>query len=241
MGWSSICVWPRGRVQSIAHGCGRRAGGVARSMCGAGQCSAPASGRAPRLRLDLSDPPLRSTAHAACVAIRSVVSFLHKRRMSAGRIGWDRLVNLQGRPALEPDRHTGAPWPDESDGSSLELERRSLAALILECGRRTCRLPSAGVSLQPVPAIRHITEVLDEGRPGWWRCLQMRAAPSLRLHLLVAVVAREARLRGFVPVAVSALSRWPVLASRRHCGCCDRRRDNARRRAPNVRASVRAS
>ena len=132
--------------------------------------------------------------------------------MSAGRIGWDRLVNLQGRPALEPDRHTGVPWPDESDGSSLEPERRSRATLILECRRRTCRLPSAGVSLQPVPAIRHITEALDEGRPGWWRCLQMRAAPGLRPHLLVAVVAREARLRGFVPVAVSALSRWPGLA-----------------------------
>ena len=206
MGWSSICIWQRGRVQSIAHGYGRRAGGVVR---------------------------FRSTAHAACVqprasarpgrgvALRSGVSFLHGRRMSASRIDRNRLVNLNGGPALKPGRHTDAPWPDEADGSSPEPERRSLTALILECGRRTCRLPSTGVSLQPVLAIQHITEIPDEGRPGWWRCLHMRAAPGLRLHLLVAVVAREARLPGFVSVAVSALSKWPVLASRRHRGSCD--------------------
>lgn len=116
------------------------------------------------LRMPCACSLWRARDPAAGVALRSVVSFLHGRRMSAGRIGWNRLVNLNGGPALEPDRHRGAPWPDEADGSSPEPERRSLTALILECGRRTCRLSSAGVSLQPVPAIQHITEVLDEGR-----------------------------------------------------------------------------
>ena len=150
----------------------------------------------------------------AGVALRSVVSFLHEHSMSAGRIGWDRLVDLNGRPALEPDHHTGAPWPAAAEGAWKGPERRSLETLVWECRKSKCRLPSAGVSLQSLSVIRHITEVLDEGRPGSWRCLHARAAPGLSLSSLIAVTAREARLRGFVPVSVSVLTRWPGLSDR---------------------------
>ena len=61
-------------------------------------------------------------------------------------------------------------------------------------------------------AIRQITEILDAGRP---RLVAMSACtwgPGVGLRSFVAVIAREARLRGFVPVAVGALGRWAGLA-----------------------------
>ena len=77
---------------------------------------------------------------------------------------------------------------------------------------RSVKASRAIQASQASGAIRQITEILDAGRPGWWRCLHVRAAPGVGLRSFVAVVAREARLRGFVPVAVGALGRWAGLA-----------------------------
>ena len=111
MGWSSICVWPRGRVQSIAHGCGCRASGVVRSMCGAGQCSVPASGRTRRLRLDRGDPLLRSTAHAVYVQPLASARPGRRRRAPFGRFisAWAQDVGGSDRlePTGEPERRAG--------------------------------------------------------------------------------------------------------------------------------------
>ena len=59
--------------------------------------------------------PVRDAATRA--ALCSVVSFLHEHKMSAGQIRWERVVDLHGKPALESNRRTGAPWPDVGDGS----------------------------------------------------------------------------------------------------------------------------
>ena len=160
---------------------------------------------------------------AAQAALRAVVSFLHERRMSASQIGWDRVVDLHGKPALEPNDRTGAAWPEVGDGSDEDAGESSPERLPLDCGGGTCRAPGvaarqsveASRAIQASPAsgaIRQSTEILDAGRPGWWRCLHVRAAPGVGLRSFVAVVAREARLRGFVPVAVGALGRWAGLA-----------------------------
>ena len=164
--------------------------------------------------------PARDAATQA--ALRSVVSFLHERRMSAGRIGWARVVDLHGKPALEPNHRTGAPWPDVCDGSDEDAGKSSPEGSPLDCVGGTCRTRGVAArqsveasraiqASQASGAIRQITEILDAGRPGWWRCLHVRAAPGVGLRAFIAVVAREARLRGFVPVAVGTLGRWAGL------------------------------
>ena len=220
-----------------------------RSTAGAGRehsawvdrCAALASIRHPHL-VELVDYGLIGVAHrfealgmpgarrlwpardaATQAALRSIVSFLHERRMSAGQIGWDRVVDLHGKPALEPNDLTGAPWPHVGDGPDEDAGESSPERLPLDCGGGTWRAPgvaarqavevSGAIQASPASAvIRQITEILDTGRPGWWRCLHVRAAPGVGLRSFVAVVAREARLRGFVPVAVGALGRWAGLA-----------------------------
>ena len=223
-----------------------------RSTAGAGKeysawvdrCAALASIRHPHL-VELVDYGLIGVAHrfealgmpgarhlwpardaATQAALRSVVSFLHGRRMSVGRIGWERVVDLHGTPALEPNHRTGAPWPDVGDGSDEDAGESSPEGLTLDCGGGTCRTPGVAArqsvetrrasgavqASHASGAIRQITEILDAGRPGWWRSLQVRAAPGVGLRSFVGVVAREARLRGFVPVAARVLARWTGLA-----------------------------
>ena len=226
-----------------------------RSTAGAGRehsawvdrCAALASIRHPHL-VELVDYGLIGVAHrfetlgmpgarrlwpardaAAQAALRSVVSFLHERGMSVGQIGWERVVDLNGKPALEPNHRTGAPWPDVGDGSHGSHEdagESSPEGLTLDCGDGTCRTPGVATrqsvegsrasraiqASHASGAIRQITEILDAGRPGWWRCLHVRAAPGVGHRSFVAVVAREARLRGFVPVAARVLARWAGLA-----------------------------
>ena len=146
--------------------------------------------------------------------------------MSVGQIGWERVVDLHGKPALEPNHRTGAPWPDVGDGSDEDARESSPEGLTLDCSRGTRRTPGVAArqsveasrasraiqASQASGAIRQITEILDAGRPGWWRCLHVRTAPGVGLRSFVAVVAREARLRGFVPVAARVLARWAGLA-----------------------------
>ena len=205
------------------------------------RCAALASIRHPHL-VELVDYGLIGVAHrfealgmpsarrlwpardaAAQAALRSVVSFLHERRMSAGQNG----VGPSGRPARQAGPrgpttvqalrgHTLAMAQMKTPGRVRRKDCRSTAVAGRGAHRawpRVSRRSKPRNQASPASAvIRQITEILDTGRPGWWRCLHVRAAPGVGLRSFVAVVAREARLRGFVPVAVGALGRWAGLA-----------------------------
>src|SRR5262249_14488139 len=81
----------------------------------------------------------------------------------------------------------------------------------------------------PQPASVGACAALEEDRLGRMKRLFVQASPGAGLASWLRLIAREARLRGFVPVCPAALSRWPwvlsVIRDRSVVLLCDRRTD----------------
>jgi DNA-binding NtrC family response regulator len=88
----------------------------------------------------------------------------------------------------------------------------------------------------PQPASPGVCAALDDDRPEPLRRLFVRAAPGAGLTSWLRLLAREARLRGFVPICPAAITRWPELLPQVHGRSvvllADRRHDALKPPAP---------
>jgi two-component system, NtrC family, response regulator HydG len=149
--------------------------------------------------------------------LRSVVSFLHGCGRSAGALEWSRVFEQGGRPALLADELTGCILR-ASDTESVSpgtpgCESRALSGLLQSCrsdsrarARARTRNRQDGVVIQAtrLPAI--VGGLLEAGESGRPRRINLYAPPGSGGSTALLSIAREARLRGFVPVSTAALA-----------------------------------
>ena len=69
-----------------------------------------------------------------------------------------------------------------------------------------------GMTLIDRPALHLLSEILDDGRPGRSAYVACPADPACGATTFLRIAAREARRRGYVPLAVGAIERRPELA-----------------------------
>jgi transcriptional regulator with GAF, ATPase, and Fis domain len=156
-------------------------------------------------------------------AIRSAVEFLLGQGLSPGRLAWHRVVELEGRPMLLPDEGTG--WPLDAQTAReqhrckrqrarVEAEQVLLARFLRRSDaesdasvivrQRAKLLSRAGpnASAQALRVVNQIVEWLESSRPAEVRRVRLVGQQSVCADVL-AFAAREARLRGFVPVSTA--------------------------------------
>ena len=168
--------------------------------------------------------PWRPRDEATVRALVSVVAFLHSQRRSAGCLSWSRLVEHDGGPRLMPDPATGASWPAPGDGD-LDVAAsgsREIARLARMCGRPLDGLGACGMRHRPVTleaagsqgqeTIARLIEVFETGEPARPRAVEVSLPPDARRGVLLSQMAREARLRGYVPVNTALLSEGAATA-----------------------------
>ena len=161
--------------------------------------------------------PWRSRDEATGRALFSVVAFLHARGRSAGCLSWSRIVDRDGRPVLVPDAGTGTPWGG-ADGSN-DHDPHAAASEIVRLARmtgRSWRAPDrcvgAGVPAEPEGVetvtpdlVARLAEVFEAGEPARPRAVRLALPPDARRLVALSQIAREARLRGYVPVNTKLL------------------------------------
>lgn len=156
--------------------------------------------------------PWRSRDSRTAAALCSVVAFLHAHRRSAGSLSWQRVVDHDGRPVLLPDAATGLPWYDEAGGepgnACVAREASRLARMTghvvgrVAAPRESPAMAGAvhGVAAVGCETVAKLVEVLDTGEPARPRAIEVSLPPDARRNVLLSQFAREARLRGYVPV-----------------------------------------
>jgi DNA-binding NtrC family response regulator/tetratricopeptide (TPR) repeat protein len=164
-----------------------------------------ALGRAARFEAFRTHGPLRGWTSGDAEATRALeyaAAFLTGQGLSSGQLGRPRLVDVAGEPRLLADETTGLRLDVEGTvGNAVGLGSQS--------GRENFR--RAGVVLQPRLAIGQIMDFLEEPWTSGTRWLELRAPSGAGASTSLRLVAREARLRGFVPISTSLFSRveWP--------------------------------
>jgi DNA-binding NtrC family response regulator len=171
------------------------------------------AGLEPRMAWNRRDSATRS-------ALVGVVACLASRGMAAGRLQWSSVVEIDGRPALLPDQETGMPL-EEPAGPAVggRAPRHSIAArqmarlarLLAACEPQPRSARSARPADRPVPArtgsfalgaaVDQLAEVLDSGVAGRPRSIRLAVPAGDQAIVARRVIARLARLRGYVPVA----------------------------------------
>ena len=147
-------------------------------------------------------------------AIESLASFLHGHNLSIGTVTWERVYEYDGRPALGPDDRTGLHVEDESARrATWAEEERAVRAVMSTCAPPHGAAAVAGVVLQPRRATGELVRLLEAAHPVKWHHVHVRATRGAGLTTWVQTVARDARLRGFVPVQLAAFAQWPGLSS----------------------------
>jgi DNA-binding NtrC family response regulator/predicted negative regulator of RcsB-dependent stress response len=140
-------------------------------------------------------------------ALQAVVAFLHSLGLSAGALAWNRVVDGRGELKLVPDAGTGRPVDEGSAGDTTPRELATLARMLKDCrDRERPRLAAVGLVLQPRVAVGRVVEWLENTPVGGLSCLYLAAPPMAGVTTTLGLIAREARVRGFVPVARPLLS-----------------------------------
>ena len=154
--------------------------------------------------------PWRRRDFRTGAAVKAVVAFMHAQGVSAGELSWVRLREEGGVPVLDVDERTGRRW-EPGERSQQVAEHRAAGRLAAACTSPGRKQLTGGVVLPARRATAEVIELLDAGRPGGWRQVYVRAPAGAGLVAWLDLVSREARLRGFVPVALSAFVTWPGL------------------------------
>jgi len=147
-------------------------------------------------------------------ALREARSFLHALGLSAGDDDPLRVREVNGGLALVCDDATG--WP--------------LAPPVRGLGGVGGGGSVVGARLQPRAALEWVIGLLESGDTGAPRSLALRASPGAGWRTFQGMVAREARVRGFVPVDARAAAMVPhagALVAGRHVLLIEDRRDGA--------------
>ena len=162
-------------------------------------------------------------------AIASVVRFLHLRACSAGRLSWRRVVEANGLPMLLPDSQTGMPLGGRCGARNRcpvpAAENRALGRMLESCGidllsagnsadLEERRALSEGIVIQPRPAVRQVVEILEACQPGEPRSVDLVGPSGAGKGRARLEIAREARLRGFVPASTALLCARPAGSAR---------------------------
>lgn len=170
-----------------------------------------------------SDPMRRPPdRHAAC-AIRSALACLAALGLTAGRPGWRRARMQDDRVALLPDAVTGLCANRCGDA---EAQRAIRWRELLDRWRDPVGLRVVGVRLQERSAVRWVADVLDCAKPGDLRSIRLGCPRGAGVSTLVGRVAREARVRGYLPIDVGIAAAWrrlEALVCDRHILLIDRR------------------
>jgi DNA-binding NtrC family response regulator/tetratricopeptide (TPR) repeat protein len=170
-------------------------GAVARTQCFEAWCCPPSAGRWP-----VDD-------QVSAFALGSAVAFLRDCGLVAPRPM--RRIAFEGRPALIPFA-----------GNLREAGERARAKAPPSVARRPSCIP--GLVLQPRPVTRQVVEMLETGQNGEPRCVQLEAAEGDGVETVLREIAREARLRGFVPLSTAVFAgggggeAWLDLLAKRH-------------------------
>ncbi len=156
--------------------------------------------------------------------LTSVVRFLHARGLSAGQLSWRRVVDLDGCPVIVPEAATGMsihPAGAYDSGRAPQAaaltgrEKARLQRMLAACGGRdgtSDRRKGSGRAARVAEqadlraaraAVDRIVELLDVGRDGEPKQVHLFSSSSYHRSLAVRMIAREARLRGYVPVSTA--------------------------------------
>jgi DNA-binding NtrC family response regulator/tetratricopeptide (TPR) repeat protein len=98
----------------------------------------------------------------------------------------------------------------QSRNIELTPARRVMAVRRKALGPATSGRP-VGITLQPRRALDAVEEALDRFTPPGPSMVTVIGVPNAGLRTFRPIVARSARLRGFVPVAPRTVRRWPAL------------------------------
>ena len=179
------------------------------------------------LRLPATLRPWLSRDEWTAQALWSAVRFLHRLGLSAGSLTWRRVVKVGDAPVLLPDATTGVPleadagMAEDSGRARRAAARAEAAQLARLLGRRAPRrrlrlrkghprhAPPTGLTpgMSDISAeMTRFVELLESGRPGEPRAVRLRAPREPVAAMALQAVAREARLRGFMPLSTACLS-----------------------------------
>ena len=169
------------------------------------------------------------TSHDAS-AVRTLLRLaggLHARGLSLGVTDPLELVDLSGRIAVVPSASLGRPLLDLTDEAAKAGVHEENAAREIESLRRrlsgwgTVRPPGARHGATPLPApaamlelLRQVAEVLDGGVSGRPRTVELASPEGTHPTVVLNAVARESRLRGYVPVHAARLVTLAPAAAR---------------------------
>ena len=135
-------------------------------------------------------------------ALRAVVSFLHSLGCSAGALSWTRVVDRDGELKLVPDIGTGRRAVEPRAEETRRRELDVLSQMLRPChDRRPGTQTSVGFVLQPRAVVRQVVEWFETARVGAPSCVYLAASPMAGVTTVLSLIAREARVQGFVPVA----------------------------------------
>ncbi len=151
--------------------------------------------------------------------VLTAVEFLHRMNLSAGIPGRDRLVMRRGNLALLPDRPTGTPCDRAQSFRERKAWQRSARCPLSTYGGPVARCAS-GVSLQRPDVLSAISDWLDEEGVVGLRTLHLSGAPGAGVTTMVELVAREARVRGYVTLSLDWAIDW--VSQRGAPECLDR-------------------
>jgi DNA-binding NtrC family response regulator/tetratricopeptide (TPR) repeat protein len=118
------------------------------------------------------------------------------------------LVIGPGRNEGTIDRHLQEFLQSRNVG--LTVSRRVMALRRQASGPAAAGRP-VGIMLQPRRALDAVEEALDRLSPPGPSIVNVIGVPNAGLRTFRPIVARAARLRGFVPVAPRTVRRWPAL------------------------------
>jgi DNA-binding NtrC family response regulator len=147
-------------------------------------------------------PERASRRRRALAGVRSAVAFIAESGLSSGQPSTARIVECDGCLLLDLDDTMGYPLDVEPAAEEARWQP------IWGRSRPEPVDPIAAVVLQPRPSVTQIVEALECGGPPGVRAIDLHAYEGGGLRTALLLIAREARLRGYVPVAVDLVHRW---------------------------------
>ena len=126
--------------------------------------------------------------------LRAVSAFLRGQGLTPGLLNPSRILDVAGEPRMLPDDQTGFVFEEPSN-------RKAMATF----PRPSTSLGDGGFVVQFRTTVERITDFLDEPRASRARWLQVRAPTGSGISTTLRLVAREVRLKGFLPIAGSLI------------------------------------
>jgi DNA-binding NtrC family response regulator len=185
-------------------------------------------------RFEIFLAPTRASTYSDAArnadALHSALAHFHHHERSAGLLDGRSLLLVDGRVVVQPHSLTGIPVAELEEARRDGLERawtseRARAADLLE----RVRVRKVGGVRQCLPSLEsdkvlarlrwlqeRLEDLLESGVMGWPRACRLEIPATCETTHIVSILARQARLCGYVPVSVRMLGdRHPLLERER--------------------------